>query len=193
VKNSLRFLCGLLLPILLCGCWGYVSSEAQRRFEARQQKFTVTVYPVHVARRGKGTKGDYGLGREVASWLNSQHMAEATFGQPGVPIAVKWHANQAKMAEESAKAFGAWVKQADLATDYALLVEILCNGDETNVLGVHFYLAEKSGLLADGGLTNSHWDEFRRVNPVDRHGGLSVLKEMIQKRWLGPEHSRPAN
>jgi hypothetical protein len=50
---------------------------------------------------------------------------------------------------------------------------------------VHFYLAEKSGLLAAGGLTNSQWDEFKRIKPVDRQGGLSVLKEMTKKRWLG--------
>ncbi len=189
MKRSLLCVCSMLLLIPLLGCWWYVTPEAQRRFQARPQKPTITVYPVHVALRGKVTQGDFRLGREVVSWLNAQQLAEASFGHPGVPIAVQWHRNQAKMAEESAKAFGTWVQQAQIATDYALLVEILCNGEETKVLGVHFYLAEKSGLLADGSLTNSHWEEFKRINPVDRYGGLSVFKEMLQKRWQGP--SRP--
>ena len=89
------------------------------------------------------------------------------------------------MARRSAEAFGAWVIQAQIATDYALLAEILCNPDETQILGVHYYLAEKSGLLAAGGLANSHWEEFERIKPVDRRGGFAVLKEMIQKRWSG--------
>ena len=128
--------------------------------------------------------GDFALGRELVEWLNAQKIADAKFGRPGVPIPVKWSANQAKMAEQSAQAFGAWVKQANIATDYALLAEILCNRNETEVMGVHFYLAESSGLLAAGGLTNSHWDEFKRIKPLDRQGGFSVLKEMIRKRWL---------
>jgi hypothetical protein len=184
MKPAYRLLCGLLLSITLSGCWSYVSPEASKRFEARQGRISLTVYPVHVACRGKPTVGDFPLGHELVEWLKAQNIADATLGRPGVPIPVKWNANQAKMAEQSAHAFGGWVKQANLATDYALLAEILCNRDETEVIGVHFYLAEKSGLLAAGGLTNSHWAEFKRIKPVDRQGGLSVLTEMIKKRWL---------
>jgi hypothetical protein len=140
---------------------------------------TVTVYPVHVV-RGAKTMGDARLGRELVQWLNAQGLADASFGSPEIPIPVDWHANQAKMAEHSAKAFGAWVAKTPPPTEYALLAEILCNPDETQVLGVHFYIAEVSGQLALGGLTNSHWDEFKRIHPVDRNGGLGVLKEMLQ-------------
>jgi hypothetical protein len=184
VKSSYRLFCWLFLSITLSGCWNYVSPEASKRFEARQGRISLTVYPVHVACMGKPTVGDFPLGHELVEWLNAQGIADATPGRPGVPIPVKWGANQAKMAEQSANAFGAWVKQANIATDYALLAEILCNPRETEVVGVHFYLAEKSGLLAAGGLTNSHWPEFKRIKPVDRHDGLSVLMEMIKKRWL---------
>jgi hypothetical protein len=184
MKFPFRFLCWLLLALVLSGCWAYVSPEASKRFAGRQGRISVTVYPVHVACGGKPTAGDFPLGRELVEWLIAQKIADAQFGRPGVPIPVIWGANQAKMAEHSARAFGAWVQQAKIATDYALLAEILCNRDETEVLGVHFYLAEKSGLLAAGGLTNSHWDEFKLIKPVDRQGGLAVLKEMIRKRWL---------
>jgi len=141
----------------------------------------VTVYPVNVACGGKPTVGDFRLGDDLAAWLNAQGIADARPGRPGARVPVKWGYNQAKMAEQSARAFGAWVQQANLTTDYALLAEILCNPDETKVIGVHFSLAEKSGLVAAGGLTNSHWDEFKEVDPVDRQGGLTVLKKMILK------------
>ena len=141
----------------------------------------MTVYPVNVARGGKPTVGDFRLGDDLVAWMNARKIADARPGRPGAPIPVEWGANQARMAERSAKAFGAWVQKADLATDYALLGEILCDPGETRVIGVHFTLAERSGLVAAGGLTNSHWDEFKEVNPVDREGGLAVLKRMIEK------------
>jgi len=192
MKITLRFFCFLFFPIFFIGCWGYVSTEAERRFEQRGESFSVTVYPVNISRQGHGTVGDFNLGRELTDWLNAQHIANAKFAQPGVPIRVQWHANQAKMAEQSAKSFGTWVQQTDITTDYALLSEILCNGNETKVMGVHFYLAEKSGLLATGSLSNSHWDEFKRINPTDRSGGLAVLKQLLQKRFLAPKQQQPA-
>lgn len=183
MKIPLRSLGAFLLLIALTACWAYITPKAQKHFKARQASFSVTVYPVNISCIGKGTQGDFRLGQELADWLNAAGIAEARLIRPGAPIKVKWHANQAKMAQESAKSFGSWVREAKITTDYALLAEILCNQSETKVLGVHFYLAEKSGLLADGSLTNSHWDEFKRVNPVDRHGGLAVLKAMLEKRW----------
>jgi len=178
MKVALRILCAPAALVLLGGCWSHVSPEASQRFQARQGRFTLTVYPVHVVRGGR-TTADFRLGRELVEWINAQDLAEARPAARGLPIAVVWRANQAKMAQQSAKAFGAWVQRESPETDYALQAEILCNRDETQVLGVHVYLAEKSGQLAAGGLTNSHWEAFQRIRPVDRQGGLAVLKEMI--------------
>jgi hypothetical protein len=186
MKTLLRFALCLAWPIFLTACWSYVSADAQSRFEMQRAGFSVSVYPVNISRQGNGTAADFRLGRELSDWLNARRIANARFSQPGVPVRVEWHANQAKMAEHSAKAFGTWVQQTGITTDYALLAEILCNGDETKVIGVHYYLAEKSGVLAAGGLTNSHWDEFKRINPTDRSGGLAVLKEILEKRMLAP-------
>lgn len=173
----------LLVACTLTGCWSYVSREAQIRFERQHQHRSITVYPVNVARMGRGTAADAQLGSALVAWLNSQGMATAKLARPGVPIAVNWHANQAKMAEQSATAFGDWVRQAEIGSDYALLVEILCTASEDKVVGVQYYLAEKSGLIAAGGLANSHWDEFKQNEPVDRHGGLAVVKLLLSRRW----------
>jgi hypothetical protein len=185
MRRLLLSLCCLLPVLVLGGCWSYVSPEARTRFESRQGRFSVTVYPVNVARRGKPTAGDFRLGDDLAAWMNERKIADARPGRPGAPIPVKWGANQARMAEQSAKAFGAWVKEAGVATDYALLAEILLDPGETKVIGVQYYIAERSGLLAAGGLANSHWDEFKAVEPVDRAGGLAVLKRLLASRVPG--------
>lgn len=184
--NTVRGCLALALSTLLLGCWGYVSTEARRRFETRRGPFTVTVYPVNVSRRGGGTNADGRLGRDLVEWLNAQGIAQAVPGRPGVPIRPAWRANEAAMAQRSAEAFGAWVREAAIGTDYALLVEILCGADERQVLAVHFYLAEASGRVAAGGLANDHWDEFKRLRPADRRGALAVVQERILKQWAGP-------
>ncbi len=168
---------------LLSGCWTYVTPMAQSRFDSRRDLVTLTIYPPHVACQGHPTRADPALGRELVDWMNGRRLARATLVRPGVPIAVEWGANQAAMAQRSAEAFGASVARAALPTDYALLVELLCNHEETAVIAVHYYLAERSGLLAAGGLANSHHEEFKRLQPKDRHAGLAVAEAMIERRW----------
>ncbi|HLO65939.1 MAG TPA: hypothetical protein VK188_02900 [Holophaga sp.] len=176
----------LALTTLLPGCWGYVSTEARERFQARRGPCTVTVYPVNVSRRGGGTTADGRLGRDLAAWMNAQGIAQAVPGRPGVPIRPVWRANEARMAQGSAEAFGAWVREAAIGTEYALLVEILCGADESQVLAVHVYLAEASGRVAAGGLANGHGEAFKRLRPSDRQGALAVAQERILELWAGP-------
>jgi len=51
------------------------------------------------------------------------------------------------------------------------------------VIGVHFYLADRTGRLASGGLTNSHWVEFEAVRPKDRQGGHAVAIRRLRRVW----------
>jgi len=178
-----RFTAWLLLaPFVFSGCGSYTSKEASKRFRDRAGKITVTVYPVRVV-RGQSAESDSELARTVAAFLAREDMADAVLATTPVEIPVKWHHNQALMAKESALAFSAQARDARPQTEYALMGEILCNGNETHVFGVHYYLAERNGPLADGGLTNSHWDEFKDVKPTDRHGGCEVLMRMLRSGW----------
>ena len=172
----------LLCGLALAGCWSYISTEAQQRFQGREGRFTVTVYPVHVM-KGGSVVHDGRLARKLVAMLTEENLADAMPGNSPVKTQFKWGANQAKMAEQSATAFAAVVKETGIQTEYALLAEILCNPQETEVLGVHFYLSDRAGRLADGGLTNSHWEEFQQVKPKDRQGGYEVLVRMLRKQW----------
>ena len=184
-KVVLIVLCFTML--ILSGCWSYVSKEAREKFETRDGAFSVTVYPVSVV-IGQERVQDEQLAAEVINFLARGKLAHPVMGIGNIDIPVKWGRNQAKMAQRSAINFSDQMKEEEIQTDYALLVEILCNSSETNVGGVHYYLCDKEGNLADGGLTNSHWDEFHKVEPHDRNGGLAVAKLMLRKGWIISEN-----
>ena len=182
IRRTAWLLMCLLLPITFSGCWSYISKEAQHKFQDLEEPFSVSVYPVNVV-KGTTVEHDEDLARKVVTFLRQEKLAEPVLGTAVVEIPVRWRHNQAKMAEQSANAFAAKVKKAAIQTDYALLVEILCNKNETSVGGVHFYLCDRGGLLASGGLTNSHWEEFKEVQPKDRQGGYEVLIRMLRREW----------
>jgi len=175
----------LLLPLVLGGCWSYVSKEAQQRLVAAKPPISVTVFPVQVV-KGQTREHDAALAERLADFLRQEGVAVATVATTPVDLPVQWHSNQALMAKESALGFGSRVGNAGLTTQYGLLVEILCNPAETQVIGVHFHLAERGGLLAAGGLSNSHWEDFQAVKPTDRNGGYEVLTRMLRKGWTRP-------
>jgi hypothetical protein len=175
----------VLLPLVLAGCWSYVSKEAQQRLLSSKPPVSVTVFPVQVV-KGPVREHDAALAARLADFLRQEGMAVATVATARVDLHVQWHHNQARMAKESALGFGSRVGETGITTQYALLAEILCNPTETQVIGVHFYLAEQGGALAAGGLTNSHWEEFQAVKPADRNGGYEVLTRMLRKGWTRP-------
>lgn len=175
-------LLSVLLPVAIGGCWSYISTEAQGRFQARSTPVSVTVYPVQVVKGGQRLH-DTALAGRLATMLREEKLASPQLATTPVAIPVQWGANQAKMAQRSANAFADAVRSAAIPTDYALLAEILCNPDETQVIGVHYFLADRTGLLADGGLTNSHRDEFQQVKPRNREGGYEVLIPMLRGNW----------
>ncbi len=182
-KQNIRFGLWLLLPLILSGCWSYISKEAHNRFEGREGRFSVTVYPVNVVKGGT-VEYDEDLARKVVTFLQKENLANPVLGTDAVEIAVNWGSNQAKMAQQSAKAFASIVKERGIQTEYALLVEFLCNKNETHLGGVHFYLSDRAGLLASGGLTNSHWEEFEEIQPHDRQGGYEVVIRMLRRIWI---------
>lgn len=179
-KKVLLFL--VLGALLISGCWSYLSSEARQKFESREESFSVTVFPVSIV-VGSERQQDAELASEIADFINANQLADAVMGEGDIEIPVKWGRNQAKMAQQSALSYAEQIKSANIMTDYALLVEILCNSSETKVGGIHYYLCDKEGNLADGGLCNSHWENFQKVKPHDRKGGTEVVKLMLTDAW----------
>jgi hypothetical protein len=138
------------------------------------------VYPVNVINPFR-MDHDTGLADKVVSFLNTEGLAKALPTDTPVRYTFEPSSVQPKMAAAGARALSAQVKKDGIETDYALLIEIL--EKRTGLHGVHFYLADSSGQLADGGLTNSHWEEFKEVQPKDRQGGYEVAIRMLRRKW----------
>lgn len=172
----------LLLSFTLIGCNSYISKEAKLQFQAIEEPFSVTVYPFNIV-KGSSIEHDEDLALRLMSVLSEENLADPVLGTAAIEIPVIWRHDQSRMAQESAIAFATEVKTTGIQTEYALLVEILCNPTETRVGGVHFYLSDRTGNLADGGLTNSHWEEFKEIQPHDRQGGYEVAVLMLRREW----------
>ena len=103
------------------------------------------------------------------------------------------HARQIESAEEGvgravsvvlARRFGPRSSaESGITTDYAMLVEILCNSEETRVRAVHYYVVQSDGQIAHTHISNSHFDDFNEVDPRDRSGGYAVLLRMLESEW----------
>jgi hypothetical protein len=182
LREAIRNSMWLFLSITLIGCSSYISKEAKHRFQSLEEPLSVTVYPVNVV-KGVTVEHDEDLAIDLMTFLRRENLAEPVLAGDVVEIPFQWSRSQPKMARRSALAFASMVKETGIATDYALLVEILCNPNETWVGGVHFYLSDRTGNLANGGLTNSHWPEFQEVQPHDRQGGYEVAIRMLRREW----------
>lgn len=186
VSPGYRGIILLVMSLLLCGCHGYLSPEASENFKARTDSFSVAVYPVNVIEPPGVILPSEQLAMKVVAFLESERLAEPLLVKDPARYDFVFSRNQAKIVANSAKAFAARVREADIATDYALLVEIMMMpGGEPG--GVHYYLSDPEGELADGAFTNDHWDEFKAVQPQTAHDGCEVAIRMLRREWSRPQ------
>lgn len=176
----------LLTFTFVFGCTGPINKEAASLFQSLRDSLSVTVYPVHVIILPKSVQTDTKLQNEVVMYLNSNDYAHAVTTTMDVNIPVAPSKNQAKMFKESALNFAQQVSNQNISTPYALLVETLSWHNESNMGGIHYYVADTMGHVVAGGLTNSHWEEFISVSPRTRQDGIKVAFNMLDKA-LSPQ------
>lgn len=177
-----KVLAALAAASLLSACYEYISPEASNEFTARTEPFSVTVYPVNVIRPPGTIHPDIQLAEKVAAFLETEGLAQPVLATEPVLYDFVFSPNQAKIVANSAKGFAAQVSRAGIATDYALVVEIMMMPDGTPG-GVHYYLSTAQGELADGSFTNDHWDEFKAVQPQSPDDGCEVAIRMLRRTW----------
>ena len=172
----------LVLALLLSGCSQYISPQASKEFNARADPFSVSVYPVNVIRPPGTIQPNIRLAEKVVTFLETEELAEPVLVKEPVLYDFLFSPNQTKIVANSAKAFAAQVREAGIGTDYALLVEIMIlpNGVPG---GIHYYLSDPKGELADGSFTNDHWDEFKAVQPKTPEDGCEVAIRMLRRIW----------
>ena len=172
----------LVVALLLSGCYSYLSPDASEEFNARTAPFSVSVYPVNVIKPPGTIHPSIRLAEKLVTFLETEELAKPVLVKERVRYEFVFSANQTKIVANSAKAFAAQVREAGIATDYALLVEIMMlpNGEPG---GVHYYLSDPQGELADGSFTNDHWDEFKAVQPKTAEDGYEVAIRMLRRTW----------
>lgn len=173
----------VLLLLFIVGCDQVVSEEARQRFQSRSGAFVVTVYPIHVV-TGDHVVHDKELARRLAVFLRFSHLADPEIASKPVDKPAYRSASETERIRLNARHLERAVKRTDLGTDYALMAEIVCNREETRVLGVYFYLADRFGRIASARMANKHHRQFQQIQPRDRDGGFLVLTEMIREGWI---------
>lgn len=172
----------LVATLLMPGCYTYLSPEANDAFKTRAGPFPVSVYPINVIRPPGTIHPNTRLAEKMVSFLKTEKLAEPVLVNEPVLYDFLFSRNQSKIVANSAKAFAAQVRNAGIGTDYALLVEIMImpNGEPG---GVHYYLSNPNGEIADGSFTNDHWDEFKVVQPKTVDDGFEVAIRMLRRTW----------
>ena len=85
------------------------------------------------------------------------------------------------MLRESAESFAAYLRDHPSGTDYALLPEYLFGADAA--VGIHAYVLDESGTVADAVLLNSHWARFSEADPRTVEQCTDVLGGVLRDDW----------
>ncbi len=177
---------------LLAGCalWGgdWRKSKEQKQFEAALGKTSFTVFPA-VVRMGRVTQHDEAAAREIAARLAASGLGETVVRTEPVEFAIRGSFNQAKMYQRSHAEFREYIRTHPVATEYALLPEYLLSTNG-NVGGIHLYVVRRDGADAGGVLLNSHWKEYRAVQPRSVQDATKALLLRIENAWK-PGGPRP--
>jgi hypothetical protein len=173
----------LVFLSIVTGCEQVVSEDARERFKNRTGPFPVTIFPVHVV-SGSAIEHDAKLARRLAEFLKSGHLAEPIVSEERIEMPAYYGVTETKRIRLAARHFQRTIDHIDLTTDYALMAEIVGNPEQTRVLGVYFFLADRFGRIASARMANSHHKEFQKVSPKNRSDGFRVLTEMIREGWL---------
>jgi len=154
---------GGTVTLSLGGCGSIIDPADEQQFKQDLGSTSMTVFPAAVRR--ETITYDAAAARQVAEFLTTQQLGDATASDAEVLLTGPWHANEAAMWKESAQALAAYVKEHPLQTRYALLPEYLILGGTHAVGGVHLYVVRDDGKVVFGFLLNSHWEAFNTVNP----------------------------
>lgn len=173
----------LFLVFIVCACDQVVSDEARRRFQNRTGSITLTVFPVQVI-TGSRVTHDQELAGRVSDFINAAYPADSRTAATPIQKPAFYGVAETRRIRLSARYLSQAIQGMDLNTGYAFMAEIVCNPDETRVLGVYWFLADRFGRIAGARMANAHHREFQRINPKNRNEALPVLIEMIREGWM---------
>jgi hypothetical protein len=138
-------------------------------------KTKVLVCPVHIL-DNQISSYDTISSKKIADYINEKKYAFASVTQLCPPANNKWRIDEAKILTISINLFIEFVKKNNLPEDtFILYPEFLKAGQNSAVVAVHYCLLNNNGEIAMRGLLNSHWDEFKKVNPKTNNDCVNVF------------------
>ncbi|MHC4422395.1 MAG: hypothetical protein ACYS1E_17615 [Planctomycetota bacterium] len=163
----------------LRGCTGIADPVARETFLDSLGTTSITVYPAYSRRRA----GEYdeAAAERLAGFLRAESLAEVTVSEEQMPITGPWHHNQARMLQESADSFAAYLRDHPIGTEYALLAEYLFGREVAG--GIHCYVLDAEGTVVYVVLLNDHWPPFAEAAPRTVDDCTDVLIDVLRDSW----------
>ena len=156
-------LLGLIAVLILLNSCQTENKTARQNFVSGNTKLLVC--PVHIL-DNQVSYYDTISSKKIIDYINVNNYASASFTHLYPPANNKWQANEAKILTNSINLLVEFVKKNNLPNDtYMLYPEFLKAGSAPTVVAIHYCLVNNKGDVVFRGLINSHWDEFKKVNP----------------------------
>jgi hypothetical protein len=135
--------------------------ERGAAFRKAAANATLIVYP---ARAGDAFSAESAAG--IAARINKAKLTNATAAETGPRLDTAGNMNEQKVLWDMAHAFSEHVRQNPPDADYVLFADYLMGKEAVG--GVHFAICDRQGELVVVDFQNSHWPDFKSINPKTR-------------------------
>ena len=135
--------------------------ERQEAFKKAAATATLLIYPAHA-----GDEWSAESATHLAQMINETKLVKATAADKGPQLDVKGDMNEQKVLWGMARAFREQVQKQPPETDYVLYADYLMGRGAVG--GVHFAICDRKGQLVVVDFQNSHWDDFKSIDPKSR-------------------------
>lgn len=135
--------------------------EREAAFKKAAATATLLIYPAHA-----GDEWSPESATHLAQMINAAKLAKAAAAEKGPQLDVKGDMNEQKVLWGMARAFREQVQKQPPDADYVLYPDYLMG--KNVVGGVHFAICDRKGQLVIVDFQNSHWEDFKSINPKSR-------------------------
>ena len=161
------------IPLVMGGCTSVVDPAANAAWEQSLGNTSITIFPTFIRTAG-APQYNSTEALHISQFFTNEALAIVTLSDAQVPITGDWQSNQAAMLRESIADFAQYLTGHPIETDYAFLAEYLIGGRDLPV-GIHAYILDGQGQVADVVLLNSHHDPFADADPATVEDCTTVL------------------
>jgi hypothetical protein len=165
------------IPLVMGGCKGVVDPAVNAVWTQSLGDTSITVFPTFV-RTADEPEYNSIEASQIGEFFTNEGLANVTLSDARVPITGEWQSNQAAMLGESIADFAQYIADHPIETDYALLAEHLIGGRDLPV-GIHGYILDGQGQVADVVLLNSHHATFADADPATVEDCTTVLIRVL--------------